>query len=231
MRLNSTLLLSLSLGLAACGGSSNDSADETMPDGDEVRYRLTFNASWSAQTFPTNFPSGPHFSPVIGATHNDQDVLWARNQISTPGIEQVAETGATSTYRSELEVKVAEGNVDNIFQGSSFTSPGSSSVEFSVNLTHSRVSAISMIAPSPDWFVGIRDIDLYEGGEWAERLEFDLPLYDSGTDTGAQFGSANSDGGSGMIELLTSQPEDTDISAGIHRNSGDHVGRFIIQRI
>ena len=34
-----------------------------------ARYNLTFNATWSAQTHPTEFPASAHFSGLIGMTH------------------------------------------------------------------------------------------------------------------------------------------------------------------
>jgi hypothetical protein len=50
-----------------------------------------------------------------------------------------------------------------------------------------------MIAPSPDWFVGIHDIDLRPGGLWARELLFDLAPYDSGTDAGTTYVAPNAD--------------------------------------
>jgi metal-dependent HD superfamily phosphatase/phosphodiesterase len=88
-----------------------------------------------------------------------------------------------------------------------------------------------MIAPSPDWFIGIRDVNLYAGNTWVNKLEFDLKLYDSGTDTGVRFDSNNANGGTGIIALVTSLATDTDINEGVHRTNGKVVGTIIIQRI
>ena len=48
-----------------------------------------------------------------------------------------------------------------------------------------------MIAPSPDWFVGINSLPLRENGEWIERIERELSPYDAGTDDGVTFQSDN----------------------------------------
>ncbi len=222
------------ISLAACGGSSNGSTtadkaqNETTSEG-EVTYRLTFNATWNANDFPTNFPSSPHFSPVVGATHNDQDFLWRENEPYTPGLKIVAETGGTTLYRSELTAKKTEGNVDNIFQGRLINAPGETSVEFKASKLHAYVSAISMIAPSPDWFVGIRDVNLYENNQWLEKQTFDLRLYDAGSDIGTTFNANNATGGSGIITLLTEA--DVAINLGVHNTSGKFVGTFTIDRI
>ncbi len=34
-------------------------------------YTVHFDASWSEETHPDGFPSSPHFSGLIGGTHND----------------------------------------------------------------------------------------------------------------------------------------------------------------
>jgi hypothetical protein len=219
------------IGLAACSDSPVNSNDDSPQGIGEVTYQLTFNAKWNESDFPTGFPSNPHFSPIIGATHNDQDYLWRTGEPATDGIEEVAETGATGTYNSELAQKKTEGNVDNIFIGSRVDSPGATSFRFKVNTVSPYVSAISMIAPSPDWFIGIRDVNLYIGNSWVDKLVFDLKLYDSGTDSGVTFDADNADGGTEIITLVTSFSADTDFNEGVHRSSGKTVGTITLQRV
>ena len=36
----------------------------------KAEYTVTFDAAWSAATHPEDFPGKPHFSGLIGATHN-----------------------------------------------------------------------------------------------------------------------------------------------------------------
>jgi hypothetical protein len=225
------LIVALIISLAACGGSPNDSSNNSPQGTGEVTYQLTFNAKWNDIDFPTGFPSNPHFSPIIGATHNDQDNLWHSGDTTSAGIESMAETGNVSIYNQELEQKRTEGNVENIFTGTSTDSPGRSSLQFKVNANFPIVSAVSMLASSPDWFIGIHNVNLYENNQWIERLGFDLKLYDSGTDTGTTFTSENEDGGTGIITLLSSVAEDTDILEGVHRSNGKVVGTIVLQRI
>lgn len=231
-KLNKIGLIAVSvISLAACGGDNKDSVSDEPQGSGEVTYQLTFKTKWNATDFPTGFPSSPHFSPVIGATHNDQVVLWRAGEPSTEGIESVAESGATEAYNTELEQKKTDGNVENIFKGSSVSSLDNTSLQFMLSTAFPRVSAISMIAPSPDWFVGIRDVNLYVNNAWVDTLEFDLKLYDSGTDTGETFTAENADGGTGIIALLTSDEAHTDIAGGIHRSTGKVVGTIILQRV
>ena len=50
--------------------------------GGDARYRVTFQATWSAETHPTNFPANPHFSGLVGATHNENTA--SGNAVSLP---------------------------------------------------------------------------------------------------------------------------------------------------
>ena len=62
-----------------------------------------------------------------------------------------------------------------------------------VNSEYPLVSFITMIAPSPDWFVGVHDYNLCNTttGKWLDSRTRDLPPYDAGTDSGPNFGSSN----------------------------------------
>jgi len=49
-----------------------------------------------------------------------------------------------------------------------------------------------MLAPSPDWFIGIDSLDMCNNGTWRESMNVTmLPPWDAGTDDGASFTSSN----------------------------------------
>ena len=80
-----------------------------------------------------------------------------------------------------------------------------------VNTDYPLVSAISMIAPSPDWFVGVRDYSLCDTttGKWIDKIVKHLPLYDSGTDKAKTFVHTNIPNNPHVpILLITKIPED-----------------------
>ncbi len=223
--------------LAACGSDSNDSSTPKVdPGSGTVSYTLTFNQNWDQTAFPTNFPSNPHFSPLVGATHNSQAVIWRPagqgGAETTAGLEVVAETGSTATLIAELtSAKEADGHIDAIFARSGGAiSPGTQTQTIKLSSQFPLVSAVSMIAPSPDWFVGIRDVNLYPNGEWLDEITVDLRLYDSDTDLGQTFTAANQDGGDRNIQLVTTQANETDFNNGVHRTSGAFVGQMILKR-
>ena len=70
---------------------------------------------------------------------------------------------------------------------------GKWSMTISAKDMYSKVSLITMIAPSPDWFVGVDSYDLCGAdGKWKESDMKELPAWDAGTDSGMNFASKNS---------------------------------------
>ncbi|MFO1512860.1 MAG: spondin domain-containing protein [Verrucomicrobiota bacterium] len=51
------------------------------------------------------------------------------------------------------------------------------------------VTLVSMIAPSPDWFVGVDGLSLIADGQWATNKVVTLYGKDAGTDSGASYSS------------------------------------------
>lgn len=172
----------------------------TMPTGTQrsmARYQIIFNSTWSNETHPNaNFPGGAHYSPLIGATHNDSVSLWSSGGMASPGIEQMAETGGTNILRTEIQAVIDAGNADQFVTGNGLAStPGTlMSNEFTATAEFPLLSLVTMIAPSPDWFIGVHDYELMdENGEWKRQLVVELLPYDAGTDDGTEYGSPNAD--------------------------------------
>jgi hypothetical protein len=64
-----------------------------------------------------------------------------------------------------------------------------------------------MIAPSPDWFVGVSGLSLRSGDLWIDELVVDLDPYDAGTDSGISFGDPDSNTNpQDPISLITGFP-------------------------
>ena len=59
------------------------------------------------------------------------------------------------------------------FEGGGISNVGTTIVNVEVTTDYPLVSAISMIAPSPDWFVGVRDYSLCNTttGKWVDKRE------------------------------------------------------------
>ncbi len=157
----------------------------------DVAYKITFDGYWSAATHPTDFPGDAHFSPMIGMSHNSDTILFAQGALASEGIKVMAETGATNPLDEEINGIISKNKALDLFVGESFDAPGENNVEFGVDESNSRVSVVSMIAPGPDWFVGARDVNLFENGEWLDFKTVQVKAYDAGTDDGTTFTSEN----------------------------------------
>lgn len=105
-------------------------------------------------------------------------------------------SGATGTLYDEImSYQKKPGFVYMAYKASGpIDSPaGMWSMMFSAKDMYSKVSLISMLAPSPDWFVGVDSYDLCGAdGKWKESGMMDLPAWDAGTDSGMKFASADS---------------------------------------
>jgi hypothetical protein len=153
---------------------------------------LTFDATWSVATHPTDFPPNPHFSGLIGAAHRPDARLWQVGELASPGIKNMAETGGKSPLNSEIDALIAAGDACvQISGGGIGTSPGAVDVIFKVSEDCPVVSVVTMIAPSPDWFVGVSALSLLEDGAWVDEKVIELFPYDAGTDSGASYTSPN----------------------------------------
>lgn len=187
-------------------------------------YKLTFNATWSKNTHPKNFPSGPHFSPLIGGVHNDKTSIWKKGEISSAGMESMAETGSVSSISRIMK---NDNNINSTIKGSLLNpSPKMLSLTFKIYKNHPYLSIVSMLAPSPDWFVGINSLKLLdESNNWIMEKIIDLKLYDAGTDSGTRFTSSNSDTNPKEPIKELSDKENTDFE-----NGKPFVGQFIITK-
>ena len=188
--------------MAGCGGGSTATQPTPVPTPQPAptssvgtaRYRVTFEATWSAATHPTSFPGNPHFSPLIGGSHSARVVFWQPGGTASTGIEAMAEQGSTSPFDAEIQAAIAGGTAEGLIQGGGISrSPGTASVEFAIGPEHPLVTLVSMIAPSPDWFVGVQGMSLLEGGDWVAEKTVSLEPWDAGTDGGHTYKSPDAD--------------------------------------
>lgn len=204
-----------------------DKEDEQPMEG-EVQYEVTFTSLWTKDAHPTNYPGRPHFSGLIGATHKKEITFWEVGDSPTPGIESMAETGSKSLLSDEIESQIDSKNADQVISGSGHDAPNSVSVTFIANSTYPYLTLVSMVAPSPDWFVGLSGFQLMDAeGAWITDSKIDLKVYDAGGDTGTTFEADNVDQNpKGKIQLLTSNQGDTDF-----RNGLPIIGTYTIKQV
>lgn len=157
-----------------------------------AHYTVTFDVTWSAVTHPTDFPSNAHFSGLVGGTHDASVSFWETGELASLGMKRMAEWGSQTELLAEVQTAIDAGMAETtITDDPLWTIPGSTSVDLQLTEDFSLVTLVAMIAPSPDWFIGVRDLDLAPGGVWAEEIVVDLFAFDAGTDSGLSYKSAD----------------------------------------
>ena len=164
----------------------------TLPEG-QIAYKVRLTSSWSKLTHPNFVPVGPHLSPMVGWTHEVRNVVFASGGIASDGMEEMAETGGTAPLIEEITALGDQGLIGDLKVGSVFFTPGEQ--EFIIILSEDKpmISVVSMIAPSPDWFITAHNINLRSEGNWVSYRQVGGVLYDAGTDSGTRFVSVNRD--------------------------------------
>jgi len=203
------LLLSVVLAAAACGkgeeakdemgmSGANATPAGTMTDGG-AEYTVILKNAWTPATHPFEYPpaaaiGGPHFSGVVGASHNASFTLFKEGSMPTPGLERLSEEGKPTPLDEEIRAAVASGTAGALFTSGPLRDFKDSIVTtLRVDPTHPMVSLVAMIAPSPDWFAGVSDVNLLENGQWASSRTLQLYAWDSGGDEGTTYKASDRD--------------------------------------
>ncbi len=158
-----------------------------------AKYELTWTGTWSQASHPIDYPGGAHFSGLIGGTHDDSVTFWEPGGIASNGMESMAESGSTGALASEVNGQVNAGSADQVLFGPALGATSTATMPFTINAEKPLFTLVAMIAPSPDWFVGVGSLNLLENGLWVDDLTVDLLAWDSGTDSGTTYLSPNAD--------------------------------------
>ena len=167
-----------------------------------AKYDITVTTIWNVMDH-TSVPVNAHWSPLVGATHkNVNDILeFGVTAPMTDGIKNVAESGTNGNFHAEVDTAILAGNANQyLLQGFS-PFAGNNSTAAMKNVTVSEdfplITLVSMVAPSPDWFIAVNSMNLRSGNPlinngWKDTFTVDVFAYDAGTDSGTDYGSANS---------------------------------------
>lgn len=159
---------------------------------DTARFEVIFDATWSPETHPGAWPNGAHWSGPVGGVHNGQVHFWREGEPASEGIRLMAERGQQGTLASEIQSAVTAGNAGFTLTAGGLSSPAQRVISFPRATTREfpLLTLVSMIAPSPDWFVGVAGLSLVgEDGEWIQEQTVPLRGFDAGTDSGVDFTS------------------------------------------
>ncbi len=203
--MKSIILSLLLISVVACASdtTANDltsNMQEVKEEGEveaktEQMYSVRFISLWNRNDHIST-PGNAHFSPIVAAIHNNAYSLFPKGEFASPGFKSVAEFGQTRTINSELSTAINNGAVGSSLNTENQFIIRDNQIEqtFLVTATkeHGLLSFISMIAPSPDWVVGVSNLELYNSqGFISEDIEMDLHAYHAGTQEGDVGGNFN----------------------------------------
>ena len=159
-------------------------------------YSATFRGAWTTDVTPGGIPANAHFTQLVGGVHNADATFLSGGGTATGGVESVAEDGNPNSFKNEINA--AGANRLSVLEsetggGNDYTATGSFAVNnFTLSTDHPRVTLITMIAPSPDWFVGVAGLSLLDAdGNWVQSLTVNLYPWDAGTEDGTGFAMVN----------------------------------------
>lgn len=198
------LVSAIVLAAGACGRGEDRSGMNEGQMGDQMSmgtaaYTVVLKGTWMAAHHPYEYPTagaltGPHFSGLIGASHNASYSVFAEGSLPTPGLERLSEEGRHSPLDEEIRAAIAAGTAGVPFMTGPLRDFKDSLVTtVQVDEAHPMVSLVAMIAPSPDWFTGAGNVNLIENGAWVPSRTLTLNAYDSGGDDGATYKAADRD--------------------------------------
>lgn len=158
---------------------------------------------------------------MVIASHSDAYSMWCDGCTATSGLESIAETGGTSTLRNEISAEQGEKIVldqktaPGLGTPVGFRDESSPDGSLCVDEDHPLVSAISMIAPSPDWFSGLYNLPLWKENSdgddvWYNKFQAYVYAWDAGTEEGDSYslGNAATSPKEGMLPFMAGNTAD-----------------------
>ncbi|KAM3957073.1 spondin-1 [Aphomia sociella] len=155
---------------------------------DVAVYKVKVRFMWSEERFPKDYPTNrpkAQWSPIFGQSHNKSYALYHVNEVARPSVRDFAQYG-------KIDELVKEGEDEpKVYDQFSAPAVGSGVNESNnvvlVDGSHSFVSLISRMIPSPDWFVGIDSVNMCVDSSWIDQITLDLHPLDAGAASGLTF--------------------------------------------
>lgn len=197
-------LIMLSMLIAAVGCMAEDTEKAT--------YRVTITSNWN-EADHLGLPGNAHFSPVVAVSHNTGYNLLPIGGLASSALELVAELGRTTEITPEIENAKSTGAILNsVITTDQFVQrQASQTFEIEVSKDHPYISFVSMIAPSPDWVIGLQNLKLYNPSTGFTQGVAPRGLYaiDAGTELGDRGGNFsirnNANTTNGAISFLSGE--------------------------
>ncbi|XP_046658872.1 spondin-2 isoform X1 [Homalodisca vitripennis] len=188
----------------ASSNSTQPPDPQPCPPEKLTTYRVVLHTFWTRDLFPKHYPEWrppAQWSKLIGKSHSRSYSLFRLGQKASPGVKAFSEIG-----RGDLLEAPGPGVFDEFVAPAIPTGAGRTEAQFFVDGNHSRVSLMSRIIPSPDWFIGIDSFNLCVDGNWLDTITIEVDPLDAGTDNGFTFTAPNwATSPQGVIYRITSR--------------------------
>lgn len=221
MKLSITPLLALGLLSTSVSANEVTASDHLVSKTEKVMYSCTVSSSWSSANHPVDYPSNAHNSPPVLVAHNANYKMFTPGSPVGEGVKIVAETGDPTKLGEELVAtgsdvmsyivgvpmffepqptesrRLGEARLLLEEEGAKGGDPITAReqtlpTKLVFTPEHTMFTAISMLAPSPDWFTSSHGTEpTLENGNgdmvWQKSFKIETLPYDAGTDSGVTF--------------------------------------------
>jgi Spondin_N len=188
----SAIFLCVLFAFVSCKKDRVDDIIETTPViniDSTASYKIIIKGTWASPQHA--IPPTEHFTQFIGLIHSEECTVYKLGALASKGVENVAEIGNSTVLKKEMDSLIAINKALSKFFLTISGIIDKDSTNISVNIKNSRISFESMLAPTPDWFVGIDSYNLVQNGKWVNDITIPVYGYDAGTEDGDVFGYAN----------------------------------------
>lgn len=195
-------------------------------------YEVTFVNLLTPGLFGARVPrSGLEFSPVTAVTHSNRVSLLTVRGFASAEVEAIAETGSNAALVAAARALRGAGTRSVVSADGPTLPANATTVRVSVDCANPFLTALAMIAPSPDWIVQISNRNLFSAGRGAfvSGVAGFLVAYDAGTDSGGDFTDpmdASLDVPTVPAQNIAPLVEDV-----TDRFGGNVVGKYIVKRV
>jgi len=154
-------------------------------------YRLSIRTFWEEEQFPKQYPQWrppAQWSKTIGFSHSNRYKLFSIGSIAGDGVKQFVETGDSD----KLDREAATNNFFDAFIAPPVTSGGgNTTTKIFLDGNNTKISLLTKLVPSPDWFIGLDSLDLCQDNNFIDSITTEAFPLDAGTDNGFTFTSPN----------------------------------------
>ena len=171
-----------------CSSSDNvDFYDKSDPacTAPPAIYHITFTYTLTETCHPDVYTNTSSWSPLTARSHSSDHRMWDACMDSvTSGVATFSQTGDISGIRNEAiqAATVTFAVIDATFDGDAIPyGSGTSSTYLTFDKDHQYVSALTRLIPSPDYVVGVADLNLCDGDKWKESVKVCFELFSTAT--------------------------------------------------